>query len=215
MKSGLITSVHRDMKQKQRYHIELNDEYAFTVHEDILVKYNLFKGTEVDEAFYREVLVAEEKHKAYLGALRYLGFRPRTSSQLHAYLLEKGFEPKIAEEICRRCEEQGYIDDKAFAKQWVDERLRIKPRSSYMLRMELQQRGVDRSIVEEAVSHVSKESELEAARSLIEKKARRLQGPPNPDEERKLLSMLMRKGFSHSIVQQIRGELRQREREQR
>ncbi|MGG4496684.1 RecX family transcriptional regulator [Brevibacillus reuszeri] len=215
MKSGLITSVHRDMKQKQRYHIELNDEYAFTVHEDILVKYNLFKGTEVDEAFYREVLVAEEKHKAYLGALRYLGFRPRTSSQLHAYLLEKGFEPKIAEEICRRCEEQGYIDDKAFAKQWVDERLRIKPRSLYMLRMELQQRGVDRSIVEEAVSHVSKESELEAARSLIEKKARRLQGPPNPDEERKLLSMLMRKGFSHSIVQQIRGELRQREREQR
>lgn len=214
MKSGQITSVHRDMKQKQRYHIEINDEYAFTVHEDILVKYNLFKGTEVDEAFYHEVLVAEEKHKAYLGALRYLGIRPRTSSQLQSYLLEKGFEPKVAEEVCQRCVEQGYIDDKAFAKQWVDERLRLKPRSPYMLRMELQQRGVDRSIVEDAVSGVSKEAELEAARSLIEKKARRLQGPPNPDEERKLLSMLMRKGFSHSIIQQIRGELRQREDEQ-
>jgi len=37
MKSGQITSVHRAMKQKQRYHIEINDEYAFTVHEDILV----------------------------------------------------------------------------------------------------------------------------------------------------------------------------------
>lgn len=214
MKSGQITSVHRDMKQKQRYHIEINDEYAFTVHEDILVKYNLFKGTEVDEDFYHEVLVAEEKHKAYLGALRYLGIRPRTSSQLQSYLLEKGFEPKVAEEVCQRCVELGYIDDKVFAKQWVDERLRLKQRSPYMLRMELQQRGVDRSIVEDAVSGVSKEAELEAARSLIEKKARRLQGPPNPDEERKLLSMLMRKGFSHSIVQQIRGELRQREDEQ-
>ncbi|CFJ35885.1 recombination regulator RecX [Mycobacterium tuberculosis] len=79
-----------------------------------------------------------------------------------------------------------------------------------MLRMELQQRGVEKAIVEEAVSAVSRENELSAARALIEKKVRRLQGPPNPDEERRLLSMLMRKGFSHTIVQQIRGELRQR-----
>ncbi|MGG1661335.1 RecX family transcriptional regulator [Brevibacillus sp. NRS-1366] len=210
MRCGQITSVHRDSKQKQRYHIDLEGEYAFTVHEDILVKYNLFKGTEVDEVFYLEVIVAEEKHKAFLAALRYIGIRPRTSSQLQSYLLEKGFEAQIAEEICRRCKEQGYINDEAFAKQWVDERLRLKPRSPYMLRMELQQRGVEKSIVEDAVKGVSREAELEAARALIEKKARRLQGPPTPEEERKLLSMLMRKGFSHAIVQQIRGELRQR-----
>jgi regulatory protein len=210
MKSGTITAVHRDNKQKQRYHIDLDGDYAFSVHEDILVKYNLFKGTEVDEPFYREVLVAEEKHRAYLNALRYIGIRPRTKSQLHAYLLEKGFLPAVADEVCDRCREQGYIDDEAFARQWVDERLRLKPRSPYMLRMELQQRGIDRSIVEDAVRGVSREDELVAARALIEKKARRLTGPPNPDEERKLLSMLMRKGFSHGVIQQIRGELRLR-----
>jgi len=210
MKSGVITAIHRDNKQKQRYHIDLDDDYAFSVHEDILVKYNLFKGTELDEAFYREVLVAEEKHRAYLGALRYLGTRPRTKSQLHTYLLEKGFLSDVAEEVCGRCQEQGYIDDKAFARQWVDERLRLKPRSPYMLRMELQQRGVDRGIVEDAVRSVSREDELAAARALIEKKVRRLPGPPERDEERKILSMLMRKGFSNSVVQQIRSELRQR-----
>lgn len=210
MKSGLITAVHRDIKQKQRYHIDVEGEYAITVHEDILVKYNLFKGTELDEAFCREVLIAEEKHKAYLGALRYLGIRPRTSSQLHSYLVEKGFSTQIAEEICQRCKNHGYIDDEAFAKQWVDERLRLKPRSPYMLRMELTQRGVDRAIVEDAVRGVSRQAELDAARALIEKKVRRIEGAPNPDEERKLLSMLMRKGFSHAIIQQMREELRRR-----
>lgn len=210
MKTGQITGVHRDTKQKQRYHIDVEGEYAFSVHEDILVKYNLFKGTEVDEAFFREVLVAEEKHKAYLGALRYLGIRPRTQSQLHAYLLEKGFLPEVADEVCERCRKEGYIDDKAFARQWVDERLRLKPRSPYMLRIELQQRGVDKGIVDEAVRAVSREDELTAARALIEKKVRRLTGAPDAAEERKLLSMLLRKGFSHGVVQQIRGELRQR-----
>ncbi|KZE53045.1 RecX family transcriptional regulator [Brevibacillus parabrevis] len=215
MKSGQITAVHRDNKQRQRYHIDLDGEYAFTVHEDILVKYNLFKGTDVDESFYCEVLVAEERHKAYLGALRYLGMRPRTRSQLQAYLLDKGFDARVADEICQRCEDHGYIDDEAFAKQWVEERLRLKPRSSYMLRMELAQRGVDKAIAENAVQGVSSEAELEAARALIEKKARRITGAPNPDEERKLLAMLMRKGFSHSIIQQVRTELRQRRDEER
>ena len=210
MTNGVITGVHQDQKQKQRYHIYVEDAFAFSVHEDILVKYNLFKGTEVDESFYQEIVLAEEKHKAYLAALRYLGIRPRTGNQLQSYLLEKGFSSEIAEEVCRSCKEQKYLDDQAFARQWVDERLRLKPRSSYMLRMELQQRGVEKAIVEEAVSAVSREDELSAARALIEKKVRRLQGPPNPDEERRLLSMLMRKGFSHTIVQQIRGELRQR-----
>jgi regulatory protein len=210
MTNGFITGVHQDQKQKQRYHIYVEDTFAFSVHEDILVKYNLFKGTEIDEAFYLEIVLAEEKHKAYLTALRYLGFRPRTSKQLHTYLVEKGFTTQIAEEVCQRCKEQKYLDDQAFARQWVDERLRLKPRSSYMLRMELQQRGVDRGTVDEAVSAVSREDELEAARALVEKKVRRLQGPPNPDEERRLLSMLMRKGFSQGIIQQIRGELRQR-----
>lgn len=79
-----------------------------------------------------------------------------------------------------------------------------------MLRMELQQRGVEKTFIEEAVSAVTREDELTAARALVEKKLRRLTGKPNPDEERKLLSMLVRKGFSHSIVQQIRGEIRQR-----
>jgi regulatory protein len=76
--------------------------------------------------------------------------------------------------------------------------------------MELVQRGVDRGIAEEAVRSVSKEEELAAARALVEKKARKLQGPPDRDEERRLLSMLMRKGFSQGVIQQIRGELRQR-----
>lgn len=210
MKSGHITAVHQDQKQKQRYHIDIEDEYAFSVHEDILIKYNLFRGTLVDERFFQEVLIAEEKHKAYLAALRYLGMRPRTRSQLKKYLQDKGFSEQIASEICTRCVEQGYVDDQAFARQWVDERLRLKPRSAYMLRMELLQKGLEKETVDRAVAAVSREDELDAARALVEKKLRRMDRVPSPEEEKKLLAMLMRKGFSHSVIQQLRSELRQR-----
>jgi regulatory protein len=211
MKSGRITAVHRDSKHKHRYHIDIEGEHAFSVHEDILVKYNLLKGSVLDESFIGEVLLAEEENKAYLLALRYLGIRPRTSFQVKKYLRDKGFPGELADKITQRCEDQGYVNDQAFSRQWVQERLRLKPRSAYVLRMELQQRGVDSGIADEAVRAVSREDELEAARRLVAKRLRTRDVPPDPDTERKLLAMLMRKGFSGSVLQQIRRELRQHE----
>jgi regulatory protein len=211
MRSGRITAVHRDSKYKHRYHVDIEGERAFSVHEDILVKYNLLKGSVLDEAFIGEVLLAEEENKAYLLALRYLGIRPRTSFQVKKYLREKGFSTELAEKIVQRCEHQGYVNDKAFSRQWVQERLRVKPRSAYVLRMELQQRGVDGEIADEAVRSVSLEDELEAARRLVAKRLRSCDVPPDTDTERKLLVMLMRRGFSGTVLQQIRREWRQRE----
>jgi regulatory protein len=209
MKGGPISAVHQDKKNKYRYHIYIDDEFAFSVHEDILVKYNLLKGVEVDEAFCREVLLAEEEHKAYLLALRYLGIRPRTAQQVIKYLQEKGFTPELARDVCRRCEQQGYINDEAFCRQWVSERLRLKHRSPYVLRMELKQRGVAGDIVDEAVGSISREEELEAARILAAKRLKNVEGTPDQETERKLMAMLMRKGFSASVIQTLRREWRE------
>ncbi|USG68017.1 RecX family transcriptional regulator [Brevibacillus ruminantium] len=208
MKSGRITAVHRDTKNKHRYHFYIEDELVFSVHEDILIKYQLVKGMEVDERLTQEVLLAEEEHRAYLLALRYLGIRPRTSKQILVYLQEKGYSREVAENIVERCRQMGYLDDQAFAQQWVNERIRLKQRSPLMLRMELQQRGIDKETAEDVMSTVTREDELKAARVLVEKKLRRYTGELEREDEQKLLAMLYRKGFSSSVIQAIRQELR-------
>lgn len=209
MKSGKITTVHRDIKNKHRYHFYIGDELVFSVHEDILVKYQLAKGVEVDDGFVREILLAEEEHRAFLLALRYLGIRPRTSQQVVSYLQEKGYPLEVAETIVNRCKQMGYIDDQAFARQWVNERLRLKPRSPMMLRMELKQRGIDKETAEGAMSTVTRDDELGAARALVQKKLRCFEGELDRNDEQKILAMLYRKGFSQSVIQEIRRELRE------
>jgi len=210
MKSGQITAVRQDHRQKKRYHIEVEHEYAFSVHEDILIKYKLFRGTAIDENLREEVLCAEERRQAYLACLRLLGIKPRTKRQLKSHLLAKGYSEQVAEDVCGQLANQGYIDDLAYARQWVEERLRLKPRSARMLRMELAQKGLEKAIVDEALQAVTPEDELAAARALVEKKLRRCAGRPGPEEEKKLLAMLARKGFSSPILWQVRSELRRR-----
>lgn len=208
MESGRITAVHQDSRQKKRYHIYIDDVLALTVHEDILVKYQLFKGTELDKELFAEILTAEERNKAFLQALRYIGIRPRSAAELERYLIEKGHDKEIAKEIRRRCEQQGYIDDKAFAAQWVGERMKRKQRSAYALRRELQLKGIHSEIVNAVIQDISREDELDAARKLASKRLKGISGPLELQDERKLLQMLARNGFSSSVINQLRKEWR-------
>ncbi|NGQ96392.1 RecX family transcriptional regulator [Brevibacillus sp. SYP-B805] len=208
MRSGRITAVQQDGKNKRRYHVYVDDQFAFSVHEDILVKYRLLKGTELDREAFAEILEEEERNKAYLLALRYVGIRPRTAAQLERYLAEKGHDAETAREIRRRCESQGYIDDEAFARQWVRERMRLKARSLYAVKRELQMKGVAADIIDAALREVSRDDELEAARKLAAKRLRGAGGPIDAAAERKLLMLLARNGFSSSVISQLRSEWR-------
>ncbi|MGO0061634.1 RecX family transcriptional regulator [Brevibacillus fluminis] len=205
LKAGQISSIVQHAKVKHRYHIYVNDEHAFDVHEDILVKYSLHKGKELDPALFAEILEEEERNRAYLYALRYLGFRPRTSAQVQSYLIEKGFPSSLAQEICKRCEEQGYLDDAAFAQQWVRERMLNKSRSLLQLRMELRQKGIAEDDIQEASMQVKKTDQVEAAARLLAKKLRNRTEPPSYEERQKLSAMLQRKGFTHEIIRQAFG----------
>ncbi|WP_126426547.1 RecX family transcriptional regulator [Brevibacillus marinus] len=207
MNSGLISAVQRDAKQKNRYHVYVDDTWAFSVHQDILVKYRLLQGTAIDADLYAEVLQAEERHKAYLAALRLLGARARTARQLEQCLTHKGYAPEIAREVRTACEQQGYLDDREFARRWVDERLRSRPRGKYALKMELLQQGIDKEIAESVLAALDQRQELTAARRWLAKRLRKIRTPVTPQEAQKLLLALQRKGFSPAVVQAMKKEL--------
>jgi regulatory protein len=208
MSSGRITAVHQDAKNRRRYHIFIDDQFAFTVHEDILVKYHLLKGTELIKEQYAEILAEEERNQAYLLALRYLGIRPRTAAQLERYLSDKGHDADTAREIRKRCERQGYIDDESFARQWVRERMNWRARSVYALRRELQMKGVAHEITDKVLREVTRDDELNAARKLAAKRLRGSAGSIDAATERKVMMLLARNGFSSSVINQLRKEWR-------
>ncbi|TPG68778.1 RecX family transcriptional regulator [Brevibacillus laterosporus] len=206
--SGVITAVHRDSKRKKVYLIDLDNEFAFEVHEEVFIKYHLMKGTEVDSNFYAEVLRADQENRAYLAAINYLSYRPRSSMEVERYLVGKEFSSELAESMVEKCTQEGYLNDELFAKKWVEERLRLKPRGTYMLKMELKQKGIAPSLIEKVLGRIAYEQELDAARSLLRGKVARKTGPIDQKTEHKLLQFLLRKGFSHSLVQQVRNEWR-------
>lgn len=142
----------------------------------------------------------DEYERAKAAILNFLGHRPRSRREIENKLREKEFSPQSVEKAIERLEALNYIDDRAFAKYWMNQRNHFKPRSRFALQQELAQKGVDREIIDEIVSDVD---ELDAATRAAEKKLYRFRSLPEDEFRKKLGGFLQRRGFGYEIVNEV------------
>ena len=69
--------------------------------------------------------------------------------------------------------------------------------------MELRRKGVETDVVEEALSHVSSESERETAAALVRRKLRSLGQVDDAVKVRRLVGMLARKGYAPGMAYEV------------
>lgn len=203
-----ITKIERQNRNRARYNIYVDDEYATSVHEDVLVRCRLSKGQVLQDKGWTELLAQEEENKARQSALKYVGYKPRTAVEVKRYLKEKGFAPEFESSVLAWLESYGYVNDRAFAKAWVEERRRVKGKGSYALRQELQQKGVDDRWIAEALDAIDSEDELQLARKWAYKRYERVKYLEWEQVERRIGSFLQRKGFQLAHITEVLQELR-------
>lgn len=203
---GMITAVERHPRKANRYQVYINEALAFTVHEDVLVEYRLFRGQSIDAATALAIQAEVKRHAAWSDALAYMGRRPRALREVKLYLKRKGHGESDCEAAVQRLEEQGYANDAQFASQMAEHRMLEQRKGRRWVQQELQQKGVKRDVIQEALTQVTPEEEQEAARQLAERRWQSMSGAPQ-DKRRKLAAFLMRRGYAASMVNGILREL--------
>ena len=86
---AIITNVSTQ-KQKKRYNIFLDGQYAFSVSENILIKKRLFKGTNLTDEQIAEIKQAELDQRTLNLAQDFLSYQMRTVNEVCIYLRQKG-----------------------------------------------------------------------------------------------------------------------------
>lgn len=95
-----------------------------------------------------------------------------------------------------RLKESGLLDDAAFAKAWRNSRERHAPRSAFMIRQELAQRGVKGEVAEKALQGLD---EADMAQRVGVKFLRRLAGLDRRSFYTRMMGYLRRRGFNYRI----------------
>lgn len=143
---------------------------------------------------------------AYDAALRLLGVRARSRSELLTRLRDKDFPPDEVESVMARLDRAGLIDDADFAHQWVRSRHLHSGKGRTALRHELRHKGVDQVVIDQALGQVDDDAERDRAAELLQRKTARL-GPDDvldrdarDKHTRRFVAMLVRRGYSSSLA---------------
>ena len=132
--------------------------------------------------------------------LRLLEAGPRTASELAQRLRAKGIPDEVATEVLDRFADVGIVDDAVFARMWVDSRHRTRGLSARALGQELRRKGVDESLVREAVDQLDPDDEVATARALVRRKLPPTRGLATEARVRRVAGMLARKGYPAGLA---------------
>jgi regulatory protein len=195
--AGTITALKIQKRNKERVNVYLDETYAFAV--TVLVAASLKKGQYLTDPEIERFKSQDERDKAYHQAVRFLGFRARSQQELVRYLQAKGYASVVVTDTIDRLLEEQYLDDEAFARFWLANRERFRPRSQQALRYELRQKGIANEVIETALADVD---EANLAWTAVEQKLARWQGLSEEDFRKKVLGFLSRRGFTYEIAYQ-------------
>ena len=136
-------------------------------------------------------------------ALRRLTAAPRSRAELRADLVQRGVAPALAEEVVDRFTEVGLLNDAEYARMWVESRHRTRGSARSVLRQELRHKGVDDELAGVALQQIDGDDERARARQLVERK---LAGGATTEPDRlarRLVGMLVRRGYPGGVAHQV------------
>lgn len=205
----IITNIEQQKRNKNRFNIYLDKEFAFGISEDVVLNERLSVGKELDDVYIKTVLEAEEKQKCFNDAVNLLSFRPRSEHELRIRLRKKGYEDNWIDASLEKLRNYKYVDDQQFARMYTLDRINIKKLGQRAIKQELRMKGINKEIIDDVVEDLCEEDkELEQAIELIEKKVRNLSSKEDYYKQRqKLLQHLVRKGYSFDIAGRAVGEV--------
>ena len=195
----LVTAITQQKKDETRYNVFINGEYAFALPMQDILYFKLKEGREVPEETIEYIKNSLIYIKAQDTALHYIGYKMRTVKEIRMKLEEKEFSEESIERVIEFLEKYGYADDREYCRKYIREKLRMKPKSGYALKIELKQRGISSRVIDEVMAETEVDEEGDAFRWL-ERKSRGIWPPQDDKQKKKLYDFLLRKGYSYDII---------------
>jgi regulatory protein len=192
-----ITALRTGKGRRKKVNIFLDGEFVFSLDTEVVAQENL----QIEQVLSTEQIETLKKSdnlkRCFDAAVHYLSYRPRSEPELRQRLRRRGFNDDSVETIITRLKELDLVDDIAFAQFWKENRESFSPRSQWLTRLELRQKGVSEDIIDQVVDTIDDEDS--AYRAAL-KKARSLSMTDSQSFRRRLGEHLKRRGFSYRVI---------------
>lgn len=208
IQSGTITLIEVQKKNKKRFNIYLNDQFAFGISENTLVKFALHKGQELDRDFVKDIKEVDKADYAYQIAVRYLSHQLRSEKEVRDKLKEEAIEPAVIETAIEKLQKVKLIDDTVYGQSYTRTAMNINKKGPKMIERELKNKGLSDEEISQSIAEYDQEIMNENALDIAEKYfQKQLRKASHRNAIQKTKQYLVQKGYDSDVIQELMCQL--------
>lgn len=201
-----VTDIVEVSKSKSK--ILIDDEVAFVLYKSEIRNLNIRKDGSLSEEDFHHIMEEVLVKRARLRCLNLLKSRDYTRYQLVMKLKQGLYPQTVIEKAIDYVTSYGYIDDVRYAVAYIKYAGNAKSRKQ--IKNDLQKKGISKQDVENAYMQCAEKNILVDEDELIQKYLRKKsykRADSTPEEQRKMIAFLYRKGFSYDKIYKTVGEI--------
>lgn len=195
-------------RNKKRFNIFLDHEFAFGISDELRFKYNLEVGNKIDKDFIEDILKAEELIKAKTKAFQLLSYRQRSKKEIHDSLIKSGYDEDVVLDTIEYLKRENFLNDEIFTESFIMDKKNLNKFGPIRIKNELKFKGIDESLIKEKLDSLfDQEEKFEIATRLAEKRISSYKNDTIEAKQRKLSNFLLRKGYDFDVVNKVVADL--------
>lgn len=183
---------------KKRSKVFLDEDFAFVLYKGELNHYGIEAGAEISEETYEEIMKEVIIRRAKLRAMHLLESGDRTEKEMREKL-RNDYPQAAIDAAVEYVKSYRYINDSEYARRYVEANKGKK--SARMLSMQLEQKGIEREVIEELMSQ-TEDMEEEQIRKYVGQKFTHGESL-DPAKKQKAIAALMRKGYAYEKIRKV------------
>ena len=185
---------------KKRWKVYIDGQYAFPLYVSELRKYNIEAGAVLEENVYDDIcslLMRRVRERILYLITDY----DKSEQNIRQKISMAGYRGSFVDDAIDSLKEYGYIDDLRFARYYAESMRDTKGRSAFAISRSLYEKGISRDVIDTVMGELDIDEDAQILKVLSSKGYNEENIRQIDDKERqKLISSLMRKGFSYDLI---------------
>lgn len=208
-----ISELSPQKRDQNRFNLYIDGKFFAGISINNVSRYGLYKGQEIENELLEQILKSDLEERFYNRVIDYIARGIKSEKKIREYIRTVYYKKRgdwfsenaqydltiLEDTLINRLLKDRYINDYEYAKLYVESRLKNRPRSLSVVKMELISKGISNDISDQVLSEISVDEDI-LIRETYRKKfkdARFLKS------EQKKIDYLRRKGFDWDLISKL------------
>ena len=191
---------------KGKYKVLLSNNTELLLFEEVILKYNLLLKKEIDEKELISIDKDNQEWDVYYVALNNIKARAKSVFEIKEFLLKKEYPENLVEKAINKLIEQGYLNDRLFAKSYINSQLLMSNKGPLVIQNELLKKKIDSQIILEEIEVFTPTIQQEKIRKIVQKMLKANHTRGGVVLKQKIFNDIKKLGYDTDIISNILNE---------